>query len=126
MLSVAAKLIARIAATRLSLWVEHNLSEEQTGFRKHRGVDDAHQLSRRIIEEVVVLSQHDYTVAVTSFDIIRAYTRVCRHALWSLLKRLGIPDDFLQVLKVLKLSTSILGSWFLFTTVTLRLPNRPF
>ena len=100
MLSVAAKLIARIAATRLSLWAEQHLSEEQTRFRKHRGIDDAHQLSRRIIEEVVV-SQHDYTVAVTSFDIIRAYTRVCRHALWSLLKRLGIPDDFLQVLKAL-------------------------
>ena len=100
MLSVAAKLIARIAATRLSHWAEQHLPEEQTGFRKHRGIDDAHQLSRRIIEEVVV-SQHDHTVAVASFDIIKAYTRVCRHALWSLLKRLGFPEDFLQVLKAL-------------------------
>ena len=81
MLSVSAKLIARIVASRLSSWAEQFLSEEQNGFRKGRGIDDAHQLARRIVEEVV-LSEHSETVAITSFDIVRAYTRVCRTALW--------------------------------------------
>ena len=100
MLSVAAKLVARIAATRLNQWASNHLTEEQNGFRKQRGIDDAHQVARRVIEEVVV-SQHDSRVAVTCFDIIRAYTRVCRQALWQLLTKLGIPTPFLQVLKAL-------------------------
>lgn len=100
MLSVAAKIIAKVIAMRLSCWAEGFLDEEQNGFRKNRGIDDAHQVARRIIEEVVV-AQHDKVVAITSFDIIRAYTRVCRHALWELLTRLGLPTSFLQVVKAL-------------------------
>ena len=105
MLSVAAKLIARIAATRLSEWAEQFMAEEQQGFRKNRGIDDAHQLARRIIEEVI-LSRHSERVAVTSFDIVRAYTRVCRLALWRLLDQLGVPPPFLQVLRALHDHTS--------------------
>ena len=107
MLSVAAKLVARIAATRLNKWTESHLTEEQNGFRKHRGIDDAHQIARRIIEEVVI-SQHDQRVAITCFDIVRAYTRVCRHALWTLLQRLGVPHGFIQVLKALHEHTRFL------------------
>ena len=100
MLSVAAKLIARIVASRLSAWIDVCLSEQQNGFRSSRGIDDAHQLVRRILEEVVV-AEGDSRVCVTSFDIVRAYTRVCRDALWCLLSRLGAPPAFVQVLKAL-------------------------
>ena len=100
MLSAAAKLIAKVIAMRLSSWAEGFLDEEQNGFRKNRGIDDAHQVARRIIEEVVV-AQHDKAVAITSFDIIRAYTRVCRQALWELVDRLGLPTSFVQVVKAL-------------------------
>lgn len=106
MLSIAAKLVARIVASRLSVWAEPLLSEEQNGFRQTRGIDDAHQLARRIIEEVVI-SKHDKTVAITCFDIKRAYTRVCRSALWILLARLGVPIPFLQVLKALHEHTKL-------------------
>ena len=105
MLSVAAKLIAKVVAFRLSSWAEGFLSEEQNGFRKGRGIDDAHQVARRIIEEVV-LSEHAESVAITSFDIVRAYTRVCREALWQLLSTLGLPVPFIQVLKALHEHTS--------------------
>ena len=81
------------------------MAEEQQGFRKNRGIDDAHQLARRIIEEVI-LSRHSERVAVTSFDIVRAYTRVCRLALWRLLDQLGVPPPFLQVLRALHDHTS--------------------
>ena len=101
MLSVAAKLVARIAATRLNAWTTTFLTEEQNGFRKQRGIDDAHQIARRIIEEVVA-SQRDKRVAVTCFDMVRAYTRVCRVALWQLFNRLGVPTAFSQVLKALR------------------------
>lgn len=100
MLSVAAKLVARIAATRLSKWSEAFLSEEQHGFRSHQGIDDAHQVARRVIEEVV-LSSHESRVAVTSFDIVRAYTRVCTRAVAPADQTRYTPP-FLQVLKALR------------------------
>ena len=79
----------------MATWAEPYLNEQQNGFRQQRGIDDAHQLARRIIEEVVVAAKHDHRVAITNFDIVRAYTRVCRTALWQLLSRLGLPPTFL-------------------------------
>ena len=42
MLSVSAKLVARIAASRLSQWLEEWMPEGQNGFRPGRGIDDVH------------------------------------------------------------------------------------
>ena len=53
LLSVGSKLLARVAAQRLNVWADGFLNEAQCGFRKGRGVDDALQVSRRIVEEVV-------------------------------------------------------------------------
>ena len=73
MLSVAAKLVARLVATRMAHWAEQYITEEQNGFLQKRGIDDAHPLARRM----VVIAKHDYRIAITNFDIVRAYTRVC-------------------------------------------------
>ncbi|CAE7493888.1 unnamed protein product [Symbiodinium sp. CCMP2592] len=105
MLSVSAKIVARIAASRLSKWLETWMPEEQNGFRPGRGIDDVQQFVRRLLEEVSV-SAKSACVGMTCFDIVRAYTRVCRVALWHLLSRLGIPDSFLKVLKALHNHTS--------------------
>ena len=104
MLSVAAKFVAKIAATRLSRWASNFLSEEQNGFRPGRGIDDIHQLTRRVLEEMSVAASegsHVARIGLTRFDIVRAYTRVCRIALWEVLLRMGVPEDFLAVLKAL-------------------------
>ncbi|CAE7242471.1 FCPA [Symbiodinium sp. CCMP2592] len=55
---------------------------------------------RRLIEEIAVAA-NEGTYGMTCFDIVHAYTRVCRDALWSLLSRLGVPASFVQVLKAL-------------------------
>eukprot|EP00971_Amphidinium_carterae_P053360 1051085-Amphidinium_carterae.1 len=52
LLSVGAKLIARVVASRLRDWAEGFLGEHQMGFRPGRSVDDALQVTRRIVEEV--------------------------------------------------------------------------
>ncbi|CAE7729143.1 HFA1 [Symbiodinium sp. CCMP2592] len=54
MLSVSAKIVARIAASRLSKWLETWMPEEQNGFRPGRGIDDVQQFVRRLLEEVSV------------------------------------------------------------------------
>ena len=97
MLSVSAKLVA---ATRLSRWLEEWMPEEQNGFRPGRGIDDVHQFVRRLLEEIS-LSSHEASLGLTCFDIVRAYTRVCRSALWPLLGRLGVLPSFVRVLKAL-------------------------
>ena len=61
------------------------------------------QFTRRVIEEVSVSASQD-VLGVTCFDIVRAYARVCRVALWQLLSRLGVPGSFLGVLKALHVS----------------------
>ena len=97
---VSAKLVARIVASRMNRWLEDKLPKEQNGFRTGRGIDDVHMFFRRILEEVSVADvgeEGGKHVGLTCFSIVRAYTRVCRLALWQLLHRMGIPPAFLSV-----------------------------
>ena len=87
-------------ASRLRVWSEGFLDESQCGFRKYRGVDDALETSRRIIEEVT-RSGSDQWVLMTFFDIEKAYPRVCKDALWELLQRRGCPEKMIKILKAL-------------------------
>ena len=120
MLSVSAKLVARIAASRLSKWLETWMPEEQNGFRPGRGIDDVQQFVRRVLEEVSVAST-SVPVGFTCFDLVRAYTRVCRTALWKLLHRLGVPEPFLRVLRPYMITRPSKSS---FTTATPVLGSR--
>ena len=52
LLSVGSKLPARMVATRLRSWYDGHLGLHQFGFRKGKGVDDALQITRRLVEEV--------------------------------------------------------------------------
>lgn len=76
------------------------MDEEQQGFRRNRGVDDVLQVSRRIAEEVCS-SRGQETVKLTLYDIEKAYPRINREALWTLLKRRGAPAQFIQVCQAL-------------------------
>ena len=64
------------------------MHESQCGFRKGRGVDDALEVSRRIVEEVVRTESEDW-VLMSFFNIEKAYPRICKDALWGLLERRG-------------------------------------
>ena len=52
LLSVGSKLLARVVATRLRSWFDSHLGLHQFGFRRGKGVDDALQITRRLVEEV--------------------------------------------------------------------------
>ena len=100
LLSVGSKLLARVAARRAQQWSEGWLSEQQCGFRKGRGVDDCLTVSRRISEEVNRAVSSEW-VAMSFFDIEKAYPRVCKDGLWKLLRRRGCPEGFLGVCRAL-------------------------
>eukprot|EP00969_Alexandrium_andersonii_P147421 6518758-Alexandrium_andersonii.AAC.1 len=81
LLSVGSKLVARVVAARLQRWYEPWVHESQCGFRRGRGVDDALQVSRRLVEEMV-RAKGDTWYRLVFVDIEKAYPRVCRDALW--------------------------------------------
>ena len=85
LLSVGSKLIARVVATRLRSWFDAHLGLNQFGFRRGRGVDDALQLTRRLVEEVATSAGEGKGIELAFHDIEKAYPRVCRGALWDLL-----------------------------------------
>ena len=72
------------------------MDEEQQGFRRNRGVDDVLQISRRLTEEICS-SRGPTHVHLTLYDIEKAYPRINRQALWTLLKRRGVPEAFVKL-----------------------------
>ncbi|CAJ1389406.1 unnamed protein product [Effrenium voratum] len=104
LLSVGAKIVARIVANRLQRHTETFMDEHQQGFRRNRGVDDVLQVTRRVAEEVV-FSGPSQPVTLTLYDIEKAYPRVNREALWELLRRWGSCPRFIKVCQALHNST---------------------
>ena len=53
-------------------------------------MDDALQVTRRLVEEVATSIDGSEGVELSFHDIEKAYPRVCRGALWDLLSRWGL------------------------------------
>ena len=102
LLSVGSKLLARVVATRLRSWYDGHLGLHQFGFRKGKGVDDALQITRRLVEEVATSAGDHEGVELSFHDIEKAYSRVCRSALWDLLSRWGCDPALLRVIQKFK------------------------
>ena len=100
LLSIGSKLIARVVSARAQKWSEEFICEEQSGFRRGRGTDDASQVVRRMIEEATRGKQEAW-IEMAFMDIEKAYPRVCRPALWTLMEKRGCPQGFLQICKAL-------------------------
>ena len=100
LLSVGAKVVARIVANRFQTHTGEFMDERQQGFRRNRGVDDVLQVSRRITEEVVSSGPTE-PVIVTLYDIEKAYPRVNR-----LVTNGGVGTGFIRVCQALHDYTS--------------------
>ncbi len=117
LLSVGSKLLARIVASRLQKWRERWLHESQAGFRRGRGVDDKLTVTRRVVEEMKragtctgrnkarETKMSDERVLMSFFDIMKAYPRVCKGALWKLLRHKGCDPRMIKVCKALHEAT---------------------
>ena len=105
LLSVGSKILARIVSSRTQKWSEQFLDETQCGFRGRRGVDDCLQVSRRVVEEVVAAEGGDKAILVL-YDLEKAYPRLCREALWALLRRRGCDTRYIKVCMALHEGTA--------------------
>lgn len=117
LLSIASRILARILANRLRIWVEqlNLLDDNQSGFRKDRSTADATQimiriqedtddLRKRITAEGGVIEEDEMPVAKL-LDLSKAYPRVNRPALWKILQRYGMGERCLRVLQDLHETT---------------------
>ena len=96
LLSVETKLLAAIIASRLQQWMDPWLYENQSGFRRGRGVDDTLQVVRKVIEQAARDKGVDW-VALSFLGIEKAYSRVAKDAMWKLLRRRGCNEKTIKI-----------------------------
>ena len=63
-------------------------------------------MTRKLLESLKRARQED-TYVMTFYDIEKAYPRICRDALWRLLKKQGVDQRFIAVCKALHEHTKV-------------------
>ncbi len=93
LLSVPGKVYGRILTERLMEVTEGKVSEEQGGFRKGRGCVDQIFAMMMLVEEYLGKDKKLYAAFM---DLEKAYDRIDREALWSVLKIYGVGGQLLK------------------------------
>jgi hypothetical protein len=91
LMSHIGKLIAKVYAIRLDVYVEDSkdiLPEEQCGFRRGRSTTDMMLVSRFLTEQANLSGVDMFQIFV---DLTKAYDSVDRSLLWMILERIGVP-----------------------------------
>jgi len=103
---MASRILARIMASRLRIWAEAVgvLNENQDGFRIGRSTADAVQICVRLHEEAGLYvnesnSAEPWTPVATFLDIKKAYPRVNRPILWNMLRKYGMKEECIRILR---------------------------
>lgn len=111
LLSILSRVVGRVAASRLRDWAEvaDAFIATQWGFRPGRGTNDVVLLARMLLEVAAQSGQEVNDLAnalvLLLFDIKKAYPNLSRSLAWEVLRRLRIPEAFIQVLQGLHEST---------------------
>ena len=86
----------KIPQARLQQYVNRELLDVQTGFRKGRGISDQIANIRWIIEKAREFQKNTYFCFI---DYAKAYHCVDLNKLWKILKEMGIPDHLTCLLR---------------------------
>ena len=106
LLSMSSRVLARVIAKRVSEWAEclGLLDDNQAGFRSGRSTADVVQMMVRVQEDVVDCMRRVDDMSVCEWpvarllDLRKAYPRVSKPALWSLLEKYGMKGKCLETL----------------------------
>ena len=100
LLSIAGKILACVLLNRLSAHVDLHevLPESQCGFRAGRGTADMIFSARQIQEKCREQHQDLYMVFI---DLTKAFDSVPREGLWKILKKIGCPQIFINIIRSL-------------------------
>lgn len=103
LLSVPGKVLSRIIYNRLSPFIESQLQDHQSGFRKDHSTNDMIFSTRQMVEKSL---EQNSPLCIAFVDISKAFDSVNRNLLFKILERLNCPLKLLQILKSLHESTS--------------------
>ena len=99
LLSVIAKVLARVQLDRLNTHIVPNVvSESQCGFRPNRGTTDMVFSLRQLQEKCIEQNLNLYHCFI---DLSKAFDTVNREALWVVLGKCGCPPKFVSMIKSL-------------------------
>ena len=94
-ISLASKVMLKILQVRLQQYVNHELPDVQSGFRKGRGTRDQITNICQITEKAREFQKNIYFCFI---DYVKAFECV-DHTNWKLLKEMGIPDHMTCLLR---------------------------
>ena len=99
LLVIAGKILARIILNRLQKHVADwdIIPESQCGFRPKRGTPDMIFSVRQLQEKCRERNLDLYMVFI---DLTKAFDTVNREGLWKILKKIGCPDTFVDIIKL--------------------------
>ena len=86
----------KILQTRLQQYMNHELPDVQTGFRKGRGTRDQIANICWIMEKAREFQKNIYFFLI---DYAKAFDCVDHNKLWRILQRMGIPDHLTCLLR---------------------------
>ena len=95
LISHASKVMLKILQARLQQYVNHELPDVQTGFRKGRGTRDQIANIRWIIENA---REFQKTIDFCFIDYAKAFDCVDHNKLWKI-QEMGIPDHLSCLLR---------------------------
>ena len=98
LLEVAYKIIANLLKKRLTPIEESLDHETQCGFRPGRGCTDAVFTVKTALKK---RREHGLETWVLFLDLVKAFDRVPREMLWLILKKFGVPEKLIFILKAL-------------------------
>lgn len=98
LLSLPGKVYARVLERRCRQIVESKIQDSQCGFRAGRGTTDQLFTLRQVYEKAWEFGQSVYTSFI---DLEKAYDRVPRDLLWSVLREYGIDGQLLAAIQSL-------------------------
>ena len=96
LVSHTSKLMLKTLQARLQQYVNHELPDVLTGFRKGRGTRDQIANIRWIIEKARELQKN-----ICFIDYAKAFDYVDQNKLWESLQEMGIPDHLTCLLRYL-------------------------
>ena len=94
LLDVASKIASTVIVNRLGILFEEVGPQEQNGFRHKRGTIDG------LFEVIMALNkrqEHDQETWVLFIDLVKAFDTVNHEALFTVLRRYGAPDHFVNL-----------------------------
>ncbi|BHF68844.1 hypothetical protein SprV_0301188500 [Sparganum proliferum] len=99
LLKIAGKIFARILLNHLNNHLEEGLlPESQCGFRRHHGTTDMIFAARQLHEKCQEMRTHLYSTLV---DLTKAFDTVNREGLWKIMRKVGCPERFTQMVSQL-------------------------